>query len=1066
MDKNNSTKNWKRIFAVNIILIITILFFIQNINANSFQIEWDSKTISPETWTQINLTNKYYNPIVVASPEYSSTTNANGIGVWITNVTSTSFLIRTSDENFAAADSIPIHYIVIEKGSWTIPGTSIKIEAGKLSTNKVGSQSTGWTCPTYGETITFSNTFDGNPLVLSTRGSNNNPSSWAVTFQHDPSDTAKTVTTTQMCLGLSQSKATSPGSITNNETIYWIATDEGNGILGDVEFEILWNLQDTGDSGGNWINGYGDSPPFSQSWSHSWTGTPDIIIGGATSVAGSDGGWPIIYDTGNKTSIRMFIDEANERAHSGSESGGGWAFDTKGNYGNIPPTNNNINFTKTQIFMKQNNTINGTITDINGNNTINEVITTITSPNSTKYNISLIPKIINENLTSQDVETGTKNYTAISNGEIIGEAGEIKLVNRTTKTIHFTQTYSKIPIIIGIVATQNNDDSPFIPVIHSINKTDAVISLCRDNGATTCDNNYLEETVNYAIFDITKANNYSWLEVGNISTLTDGSATSFNFNKTFSNAPSIWALPQTYNIGSSVTNGIAGHSWFTSITTTSANIIGCDHPGTANTCAGTATENFGYIAIDTTNENFKKFSSGSQTISNSAWTSINFGETYNKPRIFVMANSENGGQDPSYPWAKGLTSSGGNIRYCEADGANYCDSHNGEVTKWFVLENGVIGIGNGGDDIEKNSTIATYNNIFSETTHNITELKININITKYTKTGSTARSNNNPDLEIELSIEDKNWKNIGSLNITSTGLYSITITNNTILKAWENKNNRNLKINEINFDYYSTTQIDEIYWNLTTVEVKYKTYTSNWYNEFSNTEICGQYNLTDLFSTDNLNETNHTIHNNIYFNIPCGPIVTLISPINKTKLMTEDKVNFTWYLESSFTNLTCQLYINSILNQTINCTSFQNNSINIKLKRGYYNWTINATDKNNLSQIVTPENFWNILKINNKITKTITSINTDLYQIVIYIKNKINSIRNITTEDFVENKYNYGSFNIMYNWLNYTNNLNYNGTIFGWNYNLDNTTTKNINYSITKNSNDYKLLDEYIIRLD
>ena len=113
MEENNSTRNWKRMFIWISILVFSMLL-IPNLFAANLQIEWDSQTVSPETWTEITLANTYDNPIVVASPEYSVTTNAFGISVWVTNVTSNSFMIRTSDENFGAADSINVHYIVME----------------------------------------------------------------------------------------------------------------------------------------------------------------------------------------------------------------------------------------------------------------------------------------------------------------------------------------------------------------------------------------------------------------------------------------------------------------------------------------------------------------------------------------------------------------------------------------------------------------------------------------------------------------------------------------------------------------------------------------------------------------------------------------------------------------------------------------------------------------------------------------------------------------------------------------------------------------------------------------
>ncbi len=1064
MKQINDTLNCKIITRFTIMLILSMLFLPLFVSAN-FQMEWDSQIIAPETWTQINLNNIYSNTIVVAGPEYSSTTNANGIGVWITNVTSSSFMIRTSDENLASVDSISIHYIAIEEGNWTLPNSNIKIEAGKLSTYKVGSSSTGWTCPTNGDLITFSNTFNSNPLVISTRGTNTNPSSWAVTFQNSPVSNLQPVTTTQMCIGLSQSKAITPGAIVNPEIIYWLAADEGNGTIGGIEYEILWNLQDTGDSGANWINGYGDSPPHTQSWGHTWISSPNIIIPGATSVAGVDGGWPVIYDTGNTADIRMFIDEANERSHTGSESGGGWAFSGSGEFGSFPPNNLFVNFSKSQISLGQNNSINASIIDRNGNNTISNVIATLQSPNTTLYNVSLNQIIENQSLITNDLELGEKNYTSISSGEVLGEAGLITLANRTSKLIKFTQKYNQTPIIIAITASQNNDDSPFIPIIHNINTTHANISLCRDNGATTCDNNYLQEDVHYVIFDINKSNKYEWLEVGRVNAITNGVNTAFSFNKTFSNAPYIWALPQSYNIGSSVANGIAAHSWFTSITTTNANIVGCDHPGTADTCAGTATENYGYLAIDMANANFSKFAGGSQTISASTWTGISYGETYNKPRILTMVNSENGAQDGKYPWAKNLITTGAQIRYCEADGPNYCDTHNGEVTNWIVFEEGTIAIGNGGDDIEKNTTIETYANLFNEVTHNITLINIQINVTDYVNNGSIGRGNTNPDIEIFLP-DSGGWKSAGFLNVTDIGLYQINITDEDLLDLYEKNYNRNLKIEAKFMDYYSTTQIDKIEINYVNVIVDYKKYTDKFNKIFNQTQICGTYNLTRLYSFDYSGALNMTAYNNISFNIACGPHVELLSPKNYTKLLTDNgiiKLNFS--IDSLDVNLTCNLYINSIFNSTHNCTSLTNNTINITFPSGLFNWTLNVTDTNNFTAKPVPESFYNILNYKSKIKKSISSFSSNMYLIDINLTNKINTSTIINPIDYVKFNYNYGSFNYPFDWENSTNGY-YKGSILGWNFSLLSLNSININYSIINITKKAFILDMYVIGLD
>ena len=53
----------------------------------------------------------------------------------------------------------------------------------------------------------------------------------------------------------------------------------------------------------------------------------------------------------------------------------------------------------------------------------------------------------------------------------------------------------------------------------------------------------------------------------------------------------------------------------------------------------------------------------------------------------------------------------------------------------------------------------------------------------------------------------------------------------------------------------------------------------------------------------------------------------------------------------------------------------------------------------------------------------------------------------------------------MYDWLNLTSGI-YNGTILGWDLTTAPLSINQINYSITKNSNEYYLLDKFMVGLD
>ena len=52
----------------------------------------------------------------------------------------------------------------------------------------------------------------------------------------------------------------------------------------------------------------------------------------------------------------------------------------------------------------------------------------------------------------------------------------------------------------------------------------------------------------------------------------------------------------------------------------------------------------------------------------------------------VTQNSENGAEDPQYPWARDLARNGAQVRYCEVDGTDFCHLHTAEDVAWFVID--------------------------------------------------------------------------------------------------------------------------------------------------------------------------------------------------------------------------------------------------------------------------------------------------------------------------------------------------------------------------------------------
>ncbi|MCP3684065.1 MAG: hypothetical protein GY861_15395, partial [bacterium] len=98
-------------------------------------------------------------------------------------------------------------------------------------------------------------------------------------------------------------------------------------------------------------------------------------------------------------------------------------------------------------------------------------------------------------------------------------------------------------------------------------------------------------------------------------------------------------------------------------------------------------------AIDINSANITGLQAGSADIRNSAWTTATFTEQMNNPIIAVTQNDDDGPQDPQYPWARSITNTGFDFRYCEQDGNDDCDTHNTEIVVWIAIEQGVMSLG-------------------------------------------------------------------------------------------------------------------------------------------------------------------------------------------------------------------------------------------------------------------------------------------------------------------------------------------------------------------------------------
>jgi hypothetical protein len=263
-------------------------------------------------------------------------------------------------------------------------------------------------------------------------------------------------------------------------------------------------------------------------------------------------------------------------------------------------------------------------------------------------------------------------------------------------SIQLAAAYSNPPVILVTPATDNNsiaqgDGYYPIPLVRNVTTSGFDLSMCVDGGSETCTTSALAEELHWFAFDVDDDADYDWIEVGtSAGVATNGSDSAEAFSTSFANVPAIWTQAQTYSQGGE----IGAVAWVDDITTGGFNYVGCVHTSVGDTCdTDNPDETFGYVAIDLANEAVDAavgFQAGSANVANSQWTAAGFTPNLTAPRVMVTQNDDNGGQDPQYAWARNVTSTGMQFRYCEADAGNVCNTHLDELTYWFALEQGTI----------------------------------------------------------------------------------------------------------------------------------------------------------------------------------------------------------------------------------------------------------------------------------------------------------------------------------------------------------------------------------------
>lgn len=233
-------------------------------------------------------------------------------------------------------------------------------------------------------------------------------------------------------------------------------------------------------------------------------------------------------------------------------------------------------------------------------------------------------------------------------------------------------------------------------------------------------------------------------------------------------------------------------------------------------------------------------------------------------------------------------------------------------------------------DNEADKSWITQEQITTEALTNINYVNITITIDSYSNSGSSSRSNNNPDIQLQL-YDGSSWLDLGNFSINGAGDYTLSTTNSALLTAWEDANNRDVRVRGVAYDYVSSIVYDNItYSNL---KVSLNADKEIYYYDFTDTQNSGLYNVTKVWANDSWGNINYQNYSAVYFNVynygvPKIIINDISGDISETYAFQDQTPDINATID---TNATCYLslldegYDDMVANNRINCGSYEQN---------------------------------------------------------------------------------------------------------------------------------------------
>lgn len=279
------------------------------------------------------------------------------------------------------------------------------------------------------------------------------------------------------------------------------------------------------------------------------------------------------------------------------------------------------------------------------------------------------------------------------NLSLLGEVGSFNSSDGEWKRIRFERDYEN-PVVVGTSNTLNGEPALSFEA-KQVLPGSAKLRLCESEGESTegCDTHGTEKS-SYMVVSASATEDIPGIESGtvNIDGDIDSKTELVSYSESFGSAPNVMANVNSDNGRNPVEARV------TSFSGSNFRVGICYQNSTDGCDSSHVTEEIGYVALEPGNLPFQETAETGKTgnsVSDSSFTPQSFSNTYQDPAAVVSTVSNDGGEDASIDEAGNLDSTSIEVRYCEIENGDTCDSHPSENVAWFVAEEGLLTYTNG-----------------------------------------------------------------------------------------------------------------------------------------------------------------------------------------------------------------------------------------------------------------------------------------------------------------------------------------------------------------------------------